>query len=154
MTSRLTLPIAVAAGLLAMSFPLFVAAQAPAAKPPAKAAAETVPPEIDTAFRAWDADKSGTLSLQEFRNGWMLLRRAGELQARLREQFHKIDANGNNAIDANEYANLVLVKQAGKSAQPLSSFDTNKDQRLVFGEYVELVQRMAQRPAVPVKKAP
>jgi hypothetical protein len=84
----------------------------------------------------------------------MLLRRAGVLQARLREQFHKIDANGNNAIDANEYANLVLVKQAGKSAQPLSSFDTNKDQRLEFGEYVELVQRMAPRPAVPVKKAP
>ena len=128
-------------------------AQAPAAKP-APATTQQVPPEIDAAFKDWDADHSGSLTLQDFRNGWLLLRRAEAMQMRLREQFQKIDVNKNSAIDANEYGNLVLVKQAGASAPGLVSFDANKDQRLEFGEYVELVRRMStpRQPAPAAKK--
>jgi Ca2+-binding EF-hand superfamily protein len=137
-----------------MCLPSSAAAQAaPTSKPkPAQATAQQVPPEIDTAFQAWDVDHNGTLSLQEFRNGWLVLRRTAEMQARLREQFHKLDANGDDALEANEYANLVLVKQAGKSAPPLSAFDANKNQRLEFGEYVELIRRLAAQPSAPATK--
>lgn len=156
MTFRFLLAAAVATSFLATCLPSSAASQAaPATTPkPAQAAPQGVPPEIDTAFQAWDVDHNGTLSLQEFRNGWLMLRRTAEVQARLREQFHKLDTNGNGAIEANEYANLLLVKQAGKSALPLSAFDANKNQRLEFGEYVELVQRMAARPPAPPAKAP
>jgi Ca2+-binding EF-hand superfamily protein len=154
MTSRHLLIGAVATSLLATCFPSSAAPQAaPASQPkPAQAAPQQVPPEIDTAFQAWDADHNGTLSLQEFRNGWLVLRRTAEMQARLREQFHKLDANGTEALEANEYANLVLVKQAGKSAPPLSAFDANKNQRLEFGEYVELIRRLAAQPSAPATK--
>jgi hypothetical protein len=134
--------LAVGTGLLALCIAHAACAQAAATKP-AAAGDKAVPPEIDAAFAAWDLDKNGALSLTEFRSGWVALRRAGELQARLRTQFHAVDANKNDAIDASEYGSLVLVQRAGKSAPPLSTFDTNKDQRLEFDEYVQLVQRMA-----------
>ena len=142
--------------LLAMCLSQSAFAQAnPPAKPAAAAAADkTVPPEVDAAFAAWDVDKNGALSRDEFRNGWIALRRAGELQARLRTQFHTVDANKNDAIDASEYGTLVLVKRAGNAAPPLSAFDANKDQKLEFDEYLALVQRMAQPAAKAAAPAP
>lgn len=126
------------------------AQQANAAKPPPAAVAQ-----VNSTFTAWDSDKNGVLSRNEFEAGWMVLRQAAEAQERLRAQFHKVDANGNGAIDAGEYPNLLLVKQAGAAALPLSSFDTNKNQRLEFGEYIALVRRMsASRPVAPAKKSP
>ncbi len=107
-------------------------------------------PQVDAVFKAWDRDGNGALSKNEFENGYANLRRAGEIQGRLRHQFDVVDANNNGAIDAGEYGNLVLVKQAGKSAPPLSTFDANKNQRLEFAEYVAAVRRMsAQRTAAP-----
>lgn len=152
MKSRLSF--AMGASLAALVFAPAAVAQAPTAGTPTPAATQQVPPEIDAAFKDWDVDRNGSLSLQEFRNGWLMLRRAEAMQARLREQFQKIDVNKNGAIDANEYGNLVLVKQAGTSAPPLASFDANKNQRLEFGEYVELVRRMstAPQPAPAAKK--
>jgi hypothetical protein len=148
-------PILAALGVGVLSLFLTQAACAQAAAGKAEASADkTVPPEVDAAFAAWDQDKNGALSLAEFRSGWVALRRAGELQARLRTQFHNVDANKNDAIDPGEYGSLVLVKRAGKSAPPLSTFDTNQDQRLEFGEYVELVQRMAAAGQAPAAPAP
>jgi hypothetical protein len=148
-----TILAAAGTGLLSLFLAHGACAQAAATKPAAATADKAVPPEIDAAFAAWDLDKNGALSLDEFRSGWVALRRAGELQARLRAQFHAVDTNKNDAIDAGEYGSLVLVKRAGKSAPPLSSFDTNKDQRLEFDEYVELVQRLAaaERSAAPAQ---
>jgi hypothetical protein len=147
-----TIP-AATAFLVAMCLsPIAFAQTTSAPAKPAAAADNAVPPEIDAAFAAWDADKNGALSLPEFRAGWVALRRAGELQARLRTQFHTVDTNKNDAIDASEYGSLVLVKRAGKSAPPLSAFDANKDQRLEFGEYLELVQRLAQPASTPAPK--
>jgi len=148
-------PFAAGASLAAMLFASTVAAQAPTAAKPAAATQQQAPPEIDAAFKDWDADRNGSLSLQEFRNGWLVLRRAEAMQVRLREQFQKIDVNRNSAIDANEYGNLVLVKQAGKSAPALAAFDANKDQRLEFGEYIELVRTMSAPPQpAPAAKKP
>jgi len=139
-------------GLFCLCLAQVACAQAAASKP-AATGDKTIPPEISAAFTAWDADKNGMLSLAEFQNGWLTMRRAAEMQARLRTQFHAVDANRNNAIDASEYTSLVLVKRAGKSAPPLSTFDTNKDQRLEFGEYLGLVQHMAAQ-AQPAAPAP
>lgn len=147
---RKSLSIAAAAGLAGLLLATAAVAQAPAARP-AAAAAKPVPSQINAVFAAWDADRNGSLSQQEFSNGWSMLRRASAMQQRLRAQFNAIDANKNAAIDASEYSNLVLVKQAGKSAPPLSAFDSNKNQRLEFAEYLQFVRRMdaAPRAAAP-----
>jgi Ca2+-binding EF-hand superfamily protein len=143
-------PVAIIAIVLMLAASSGWAQQAAPAKPPAAAAAQ-----VNATFTAWDSDKNGVLSRNEFEAGWMVLRQAAETQERLRAQFHKVDANGNGAIDAGEYPNLLLVKSAGAAALPLSSFDANKNQRLEFGEYVSLVRRMsANRPAAPTKKSP
>lgn len=126
-----------------------------AATQPAPAMTESVPAQVDAVFAAWDVDKNGTLSQQEFKNGWLEMRRALELQARLHAQFNIIDADKNGGIDAKEYANLELVKKAGQSAPPLSSFDSNKNQRLEFPEYLDFVKRMTTpKTAAPAAKSP
>lgn len=115
-------------------------AWAQAAKPAARAT--TADPAAE-AFKAWDKDRDGNLSLVEFRAGWQQVQRVAETQARLRQQFSTVDANGNGAIDPGEYGGLVLVKQAGKDAPQMSVFDGNRDGKLGFGEYVKLVQALA-----------
>lgn len=110
-------------------------APAPQARPAADPATE--------AFKAWDTDHSGSLSQQEFRTGWQQVQRVAETQSRLRHQFGVVDANKNNVIDPGEYSSLLLVKQAGKNAPQMSTFDANRDGKLEFGEYVKLVQTLA-----------
>ncbi|HOV96391.1 MAG TPA: EF-hand domain-containing protein [Thermomonas sp.] len=104
------------------------------------------PPAKDIAadtFREWDKNGDGQLSLAEFRAGWQQAQAAVQLQAQLRRQFASLDSNHNGAIDANEYTNLVLIKNAGKNAPPLARFDTNGDGKLEFGEYLKLVETLA-----------
>lgn len=108
-----------------------------------KSATPPAPNAADAAFAAWDVDRNGNLSRQEFRNGWERVRKAGQLEAGLRRHFVAMDSNKNSAIDAAEYATLVLIKRAGKSAPPLSAFDSNKDGKLQLAEYLRLVQALA-----------
>lgn len=118
----------------------------PAARPVTKQLrAEPLPPQVDETFKLWDADHDGSLSQQEFRNGWRGMRRAVKVRGSLQKQFNSVDTNNNKAIDAAEYGHLVLVQKAGKSAPPLSAYDANKNQRLEFSEYVDLVRRMSER---------
>ena len=121
------------------------------AKSAAPAPVKAEPTGADAAFAAWDVDHNGSLSQQEFRNGWEKVRRASEIEARLRKQFVLVDVNKNAAIDPAEYGTLILIQNAGRSAPPLSSFDSNKDGKLEFGEYVKLVQALAPREAAPGK---
>lgn len=126
--------------LLLAAQPAIAQSAAPQAKPAQAAAAQDPAGE---AFKAWDKDRNGSLSLAEFRTGWQQVQRVTEVQARLRHQFGTVDANKNNAIDPAEYGNLVLVKQAGKNAPQMSVFDANRDGKLEFGEYVKLVQTLS-----------
>ncbi len=163
----------VAAATLLLAFAAHPAcaqsASVPTAKPTAKVAqaarpttagpaslrAEPLPPQVDETFKLWDADHNGSLSQQEFRNGWRGMRRAVRVRGSLQKQFSSVDTNNNKAIDADEYGQLVLIQKAGKSAPPLSAYDANKNQRLEFSEYVDLVRRMSERrttsPAQPGK---
>lgn len=136
--------VALAGAALAQSTP-------PKAKPAAPAAImpEPVPPMVDATFAAWDTDHNGTLSLQEFRTGWMQLRTRTVRELRLQRQFQVMDTNHDGFLDAAEYAHLELIKRAGKSAPPLSAFDANKDGKLNFAEYLDLVNRLA-----PVRQVP
>ncbi len=105
----------------------------------------------DAAFSAWDLDRNGSLSQQEFRKGWEQVRRTSQREANLRRQFMAVDSNKNGAIDPAEYSTLILVKNAGKAAPPLSSFDANKDGKLQLGEYLTLVQTLIPRDTSQVK---
>jgi hypothetical protein len=93
-------------------------------------------------FAAMDANHDGNLSQEEFRKGYVGLRQAIALEARLREQFQAVDADRSGALDAGEYANLALVKQAGQTAPGLSAFDADKNQKLGFGEYLAAVRAL------------
>ena len=104
------------------------------------------PPRPDPAaatVKAWDKNADGQLSLVEFRAGWEQTQAAARTQMALRRQFASIDANHDGGLDATEYANLVLIKQAGKAAPPLSRFDANGNAKLEFAEYVKLVETLA-----------
>lgn len=118
------------------------AAQAPA---PAAPAAPSQTPQADAAFASMDADRNGTLTREEFRAGWVALMRAQAVRATLRRQFDAVDANDDGAIDAGEYRNLQLVRQAGAQAPALAQFDANRDGKLDFAEYLELVKQLAPR---------
>lgn len=128
--------------------PRAAARDAPANKPAASLRAEPVPPQVDAAFKAFDTDRNGSLSLAEFRAGWQTMRRGGAqtVQSRLQRQFEQLDANGNGGIDRTEYSNMVLVRRAGGAAPPFSEFDRDGSQKLEFAEYAALVQRLATRP--------
>ncbi len=133
--------------VIALSAP---AAWAQSGKSPAANAPPQARPAADPAadaFRAWDKDRDGNLSLVEFRAGWQQVQRVAETQARLRQQFATVDVNKNNAIDPGEYGSLLLVKQAGKSAPQMSVFDGNRDGKLEFTEYLRLVQALAPKDA-------
>lgn len=135
---------AIVAGLLMAA----AAAVAQAAVP----AAGTQPQDGTGAiFAALDTNKDGTLSRQEFQAGYPGLARAIALELRLREQFQALDADHSGAIEAGEYANLELVRRAGKSAPALAGFDANHDQKLEFAEYVVAVRRLATRAAAGKK---
>lgn len=108
------------------------------------------PAAIDQAaatFKAWDKNGNGQLSPVEFRAGWNQAAAAAKTQAALARQFAAIDANHDRGIDASEYGNLVLVKNAGKGAPPLARFDADGNSKLAFPEYVKLVEALAPRQA-------
>jgi hypothetical protein len=134
---------AVTASLLVASF----GSRALAQNKPASAPVSPQVQPADATFAAWDTDHDGSLSQQEFRMGWQQARQALEVQAKLRQQFATIDANKSGAIEASEYGNLLLIKQAGKSAPPLATFDTNKDGKLQWAEYLQLVMKLAPQAA-------
>ena len=95
------------------------------------------------AFRTWDRSGDGQLSLVEFRTGWQRV----QAQAGLQRQFAAIDGDRDGGLDAGEYANLVLVKRAGRAAPPLARFDADGNGKLGFPEYMKLVEALAPRQA-------
>ncbi len=104
----------------------------------------------DQLFLAWDKDKNKQLSLEEFKNGWESAREQNIME-RLVSQFRVADKDKSGLVEAGEYANLPLIKRAGSGAPPMSAFDTNKDQKLDFKEFLDLVPAMLKRLA-PARK--
>lgn len=102
---------------------------------------------VEATFAAWDSNKDHLLSLAEFQSGWAALQKATAIEMRLHQQFQAVDGDHDGSLEAGEYANLVLVKRAGKAAPPLSAFDGNKDQRLQFPEYLAVVRKLGAQPA-------
>ncbi len=90
------------------------------------------------------------LSLDEFKNGWESAREQN-IMDRLVTQFRAADKDKSGVIEAIEFANLPLIKRAGSGAPPMSAFDTNKDQKLDFKEFLDLVSAMLKRLA-PARK--
>jgi hypothetical protein len=109
-------------------------------------------PQVEAVFKAWDVDHNGSLSKQEFVAGWRQLREGAVVQ-RLHAQFNTLDADKSGALDAHEYAQMQLVKRAGTSAPSFSSFDANRNGRLEFAEYVNVVRQLTARSA-PATTAP
>lgn len=158
MTAR-PLAVAIAAAALACASvqarPVQSQAQ-PGTAPAAAAVAGQRERVVDATFKAWDADHDGMLSQDEFRQGWSSVRRRAEdkVEASLRAQFDKVDANHDGAIDGTEYGHLMLVQRAGKSAPALATFDRNADGRLGFEEYLAMVAKLAVAPEAPKGKSP
>ena len=134
-----------------LPFLILVSSSAAAATPQASApqAAPGGAARVDATFAAWDANKDHLLSLSEFEAGWAALQKATATEVALHRQFQAMDTDRSGAIEDGEYANLMLVKRAGKAAPALSAFDANKDQRLQFGEYLDLVRRLGATQATP-----
>lgn len=112
-----------------------------AAKPAASAKPQQQAATPEAIFARWDKDKNNVLSMTEFKAGWQEVQATMVLR-QLHDNFVAMDANKSGFIEAPEYGNLELVKKAGASAQPMSTFDLNKDQRLDFNEYVAMVRSM------------
>lgn len=106
--------------------------------------------QADAMFSAWDSNHDGTLSREEFRAGFGNAERT-LIDRRLHAQFNALDANKDGYIDAGEYQKLALVKRAGTDAPALSQFDGNRDGKLNFAEYTDLVRHLAAaaRPQAP-----
>jgi hypothetical protein len=111
----------------------------PAAAPAAQAAQKPVTPEM--VFDSWDKDKNKTLSVDEFKAGWTEIQMR-QVVAKLHANFVQMDTNKSGALEANEFANLELIKKAGAKAPMLSAFDDDKNGKIEFKEYVEMVSTM------------
>jgi hypothetical protein len=118
-------------------------AKAPVAAPAAPAAAaQQGPAGPDAMFAAWDKNHDGMISKDEFRAGYMAARDTMAVQ-RLHIEFQRRDDNHDGKLQANEYAQMMLVQRAGKNAPPMSAFDADKNQSLDFEEYLEALKNMA-----------
>jgi Ca2+-binding EF-hand superfamily protein len=117
----------------------FAQAAKPAAAPAAKAAPQAATPEM--VFNSWDKDKNKTLSVEEFKAGWTEIQMR-QVVAKLHANFVQMDTNKSGALEANEFANLELIKKAGAKAPMLSAFDDDKNGKIEFKEYVEMVSTM------------
>jgi hypothetical protein len=117
-------------------------AQAQPAAPAKAAPAQAQQTGPEATFNRWDKDRNKALSLDEFKAGWQEVQTAMVLR-KLHENFVAMDANKSGSLEAAEYANLELVKRAGKSAPQMAAFDADKNQGLNFQEYVASVQSMA-----------
>ncbi len=136
------------AGPVLLSLAILVAAICvPAQTRAAAPATSAAPQQVGAAeiFARWDTDHNKNLSQQEFKAGWDQVQ-ANMLVYKLHENFLAMDANKDGALEASEYANLELVRKAGASAPPMSTFDADKSQTLDFKEYLGFVKAMVKKP--------
>ena len=122
----------------------FAQAAKPGAKPasaPAAQAGAQKPVTPEMVFDSWDKDKNKSLSVEEFKDGWTEIQMR-QVVAKLHANFVQMDTNKSGALEANEFANLELIKKAGAKAPMMSAFDDDKNGKMEFKEYVEMVSTM------------
>jgi hypothetical protein len=107
-------------------------------KTPATQATSAPAEGPDALFARWDTNHDKLLSADEFRAGWQQLQTVRALH----EQFVAHDTNKNGCLNAAEYAQLTLIKNAGPAAPPMAQFDVQKNQCLDFKEYVGVIDYM------------
>jgi Ca2+-binding EF-hand superfamily protein len=122
----------------------FAQAAKPAAAKPASAPAngqvgERATPEM--VFNAWDKDKNKSLSLDEFKAGWTEIQQR-QVIAKLHQNFVAMDTNKSGTLEQDEFAKLEIIKKAGAKAPMMSAFDADKNGKLEFKEYVEMIASM------------
>ena len=120
---------------------LWAAATTAQAQAPTSAPAAQPGTEASTTFGRWDKDNNRALSVEEFSAGWREIQAANTLR-NLHDNFVAKDADKNGSLGPSEYLKLDLVQKAGTSAPPMATFDTDKNQRLDFKEYVGLVSTL------------
>jgi Ca2+-binding EF-hand superfamily protein len=131
---------------LALAFAGAAAAQSAA---PAKAGAPATAnkPRVatpDETFALWDKDKNKSLSLEEFKAGYQMVQAQGTVR-KLHANFAAMDKNKSGALEFDEYANLELVKKAGAKAPAMTTFDTDKNGKLDFKEYLGMIEVMVKK---------
>ncbi|MBP8098497.1 MAG: hypothetical protein KAY03_04195 [Arenimonas sp.] len=94
--------------------------------------------EAETAFARLDTNHDRQLSLDEFKAA-PAGRRQGLVYPRLPAHFRTRDLDQSGFLEAEEFAALQMVINAGSAAPTLASADGNGDGRLDFREYVLLM---------------
>jgi Ca2+-binding EF-hand superfamily protein len=112
-----------------------------AAKPAAANAAQQERATPETVFNAWDKDKNKSLSMEEFKAGWTEIQMR-QAVAKLHQNFVQMDVNKSGALEQDEFAKLEVIKKAGAKAPMMSAFDTDKNGKMEFKEYVEMISSM------------
>jgi len=130
-----------AAALVAATLSGSAFAQAKSAAAPANGqqVGERATPE--TVFNAWDKDKNKSLSLDEFKAGWTEIQMRQTI-AKLHQNFVAMDTNKSGALEQDEFAKLEIIKKAGAKAPMMSAFDADKNGKMEFKEYVEMISSM------------
>lgn len=137
--------LAAATMLLAVAAPAPVSGQSAAtAKPPAADAASAQAATPQAMFNRWDTDKSKSLNFDEFQAGWKEVQMSVVLR-KLHATFESMDKDKSGGLEASEYANLELIRRAGKDAPMLAFFDTDKNGKLDFREYSQMIARMMKK---------
>ena len=130
--------LALSAAIAAAASGSALAQAAGAAAPGNAQAAQSKQVTPETIFNNWDKDKNKTLSVDEFRAGWTEIQMR-QVLAKLHQNFAAMDVNKNNALEQSEFANLEVIKKAGAKAPMLSAFDADKNGKLEFKEYVQMI---------------
>ena len=143
MSQRTTL-LAVGFAAAALTGTAFAQAAKPASAKPASAPAngpvgERATPEM--VFNVWDKDKNKSLSLDEFKAGWTEIQQR-QVIAKLHQNFVAMDANKSGTLEQDEFAKLEIIKKAGSKAPMMSAFDADKNGKMDFKEYVEMIASM------------
>jgi len=81
------------------------------------------------------------LSPAEFKAGWEEVRQAS-MMSRIGGQFRAVDADRDGSLSPAEFGNLPVIKRAGSAAPALSVFDTDRNGKLDFREYIRMVEGM------------
>jgi Ca2+-binding EF-hand superfamily protein len=115
------------------------AVAAPPAPPAQGAVTQPIPraqfiTEMDSQFRAIDADKNGQLTRSEIEQHQQQSALA-EAKARNRAQFAELDTNKNGQLSPAEFAKLTPPTAAANAGPMLAREDSNRDSQISLVEH-------------------